>query len=129
VCFFSVTTTTSNVFLFGTSLYEDRDQVVNGIKNLIALLAFHLVAGNEGVSAKLYGEDYGQMSVTLPSLQTPTQSMNIIAYAFLDWVLWHIRRLDAISSKTTQVLSKKCYYGKSSFPERLLLVSFSCDVS
>ena len=66
MCFLSVTTTTGNVFLFGTSLYAERDQVLNDIKNLIAGLAFLLVAGNEGVSAKLYGEDYGQMSVTCP---------------------------------------------------------------
>jgi hypothetical protein len=84
MCFFSVTSTTGDVYLFETSSYEERDRVVNGIKNLIARLSFHLAAGNEGVSAELYSEDYGQMSGDLPSLRTPTQSMNIISHAFLD---------------------------------------------
>jgi hypothetical protein len=84
MCFFSVTTNSGDVYLFETSSYEERDRMVNGIKNLIARLCFHLVAGNEGVSSELYSEDYGQVVGDLPSLRTPSQSMNIISHAFLD---------------------------------------------
>jgi len=84
MCFFSVTTIKGDVYLFETSSYEERDRVVNGIKNVIARLSFHLVAGDAAITSELYSEDSGQMSGELPSLRTQAQAMNQISNAFLD---------------------------------------------
>lgn len=84
MCFFSITTCKGIVHLFEARSYEERDRVVNGIRNLIARLAFHLVAGDAIISSELYSEDYGQFSGELPSLRTSAQAMNQISHAFLD---------------------------------------------
>lgn len=84
VCFFTITTKAGNVHVFEAQSYEERDRIVNGLKNVIARLAYHLVAGDVQVSTELYSEDDGLMSGELPSLRTRPQAMNDFSHSFLD---------------------------------------------
>lgn len=84
VCFFSITTKAGHVHVFEAQSLGERDRIMNGLKNVIARLAYHLVAGDVQVSTELYSEDDGLMSGELPSLRTPAQAMNDISHSFLD---------------------------------------------
>lgn len=88
LCFFTVTTDTGDVHIFEASSPGERDQIVNGLKNVIARLAFHVIAGDTTASSELYNEDAKSKSHNapvgdLPSLASPHQNMNRIAHTLL----------------------------------------------
>lgn len=86
LCFFNVTSDTGDVHIFEASSPEERDQIVNGIKNVIARLAFHLIAGDTTASSELYIPNSNSKNASvgdLPVLANPKQVMNRIAHTLL----------------------------------------------
>ncbi len=61
--------------------------MVNGIRNVVAWLSYHLVMGNMASGTELVSnldEELGEQSGELPSLKTPAQAMNELSHFFLD---------------------------------------------
>jgi hypothetical protein len=86
LCFFNVTSDTGDVHIFEASSPEERDEIVNGIKNVIARLTFHLVAGDTTASSELYNANINSKSASvgdLPGLENRKQTMNRIAHTLL----------------------------------------------
>jgi hypothetical protein len=86
LCFFNVTSDTGDVHIFEASSPEERDDIVNGIKNVIARLTFHLVAGDTTASSELYNANPSSKSAPvgdLPGLGNPKQTMNRMAHTLL----------------------------------------------
>jgi len=83
LCFFTVTSDIGDVHIFEASTPEERDLIVNGLKNVIARLTFHLIAGDTTASSELYGESKSDTTGELPSLANSTQTMNRIAHTLL----------------------------------------------
>jgi hypothetical protein len=84
LCFFTLTTTAGEVHMFEAASATQKDKIATGLRNLIARLAFHLVAGDATASNELYSSDIQGTSGELPSLPSPRQNMNRIAHAMLD---------------------------------------------
>jgi len=83
--FFTITTTTGDVHIFEANSTADRDRMVNGIKNVIARLSYHLVAGDTKASSELYTEESKDSSRgELPKLAKPNQSMTRLSHSLLD---------------------------------------------
>jgi len=88
VCFFSITSRSGDVHVFEANSPSERDRIVNGLKNVIARLTFHLIAGDVKGSSELYCDDAlpdgGSNPAELPMLARPHQAMNRISHALLD---------------------------------------------
>lgn len=83
--FFTITTTSGDVHIFEANSTMDRDRIVHGIKNVIARLSYHLVAGDTKASSELYTEESKDISRgELPKLAKPNQSMNRLSHSLLD---------------------------------------------
>jgi hypothetical protein len=83
--FFSITTQSGEIHLFECLSSEEKDRVTTGIKNMLARMAYSIIAGDNNVLTELYGDlspDEGQ----LPALKTISQSLNDISHAFLNSV-------------------------------------------
>jgi hypothetical protein len=86
LCFFTITSDTGDVHIFEGSSPEERDEIVNGLKNVIARLTFHLIAGDTTASSELYAENANSQSASVedqPGLVNPKQAMNRIAHTLL----------------------------------------------
>jgi hypothetical protein len=91
LCFFTITTNQGDVYVFESNSSEERDSIVNGLKNIISRLAFHLIVGDVTATSELYhGEstddpgDNPAASGNLPALISPRQTMNRVAHLMLD---------------------------------------------
>ncbi len=85
--FFTITTNEGEVHVFEAPTILERHNVVNGIRNVVAWLSYHLVMGNMASGTKLVSnldEEQGHQSGELPSLRTPAQAMNDLSHSFLD---------------------------------------------
>lgn len=82
--FFSITTNRGTVHIFETNTRDERDRIVNGLKNIIARLAFHLVAGDTAISSELFAGDEDETCGELPTLRKPGLAMTDISHVFLD---------------------------------------------
>ena len=83
LCFFSVTTNEGIVYMFEAVTFEERDRIVNGLKNLLARLSFQVVSGDEALTNELF-ERAAPHEGELPSLQTKAQHLTLLTHAFLD---------------------------------------------
>lgn len=87
LCFFTVTSDIGDVHIFEANTPAERDQIVSGLKNVIARLTFHLIAGDTTASSELYADTKkskgAASSGELPSLANPHQTMNRIAHTLL----------------------------------------------
>mmetsp|Transcript_8542 Transcript_8542/g.12192 ORF Transcript_8542/g.12192 Transcript_8542/m.12192 type:complete len:440 (+) Transcript_8542:182-1501(+) len=85
ITLFSITTKKGVVHVFEAQTSEERDRIVNGLKNLIARFAYFLIAGDANISSELFTEeDPDDITGELPSLKKPSQAMGAISHAFLD---------------------------------------------
>ena len=86
--FFTITTNEGEVHVFEAPTILERHNVVNGIRNVVAWLSYHLVMmGNMASGTKLVSnldEQEGEQNGELPSLKTPAQAMNDLSHSFLD---------------------------------------------
>ena len=85
--FFTITTEQGEVHAFEAPTTAERHNVVNGIRNVVAWLSYHLVMGNMASGTQLVSnldEEQGEQSGELPSLKTPAQAMNDLTHLFLD---------------------------------------------
>ena len=72
--FFTITTEAGDVHAFESPTLAERNYIVNGIKNVVAWLSYHLVIGNMATGTELVSEAdevRGETSGELPSLKTP----------------------------------------------------------
>jgi hypothetical protein len=86
LCFFTITSDTGDVHIFEASSPEERDQIEYGLKNVIARLSFHLIAGDTTASSELYNANSNSKSASmgdLPGLVNPKQAMNRLAHTLL----------------------------------------------
>jgi len=83
-CFLTITSESGDVHMFEANSVEERDELVNGLRNVIARLSFHLMTGDATASVELYKDDEGLEDGDLPSLPNPRLNMNRIAHAMLD---------------------------------------------
>lgn len=84
--FFTITTEQGEVHVFEASTILERHNIVNGIRNVVAWLSYHLVMGNMASGTQLISnldEENGNQNGELPSLRTPAQAMNEISHSFL----------------------------------------------
>ena len=84
---FTITTNEGDVHVFEAPTILERHNVVNGIRNVVAWLSYHLVMGNMASGTKLMSnldEEQGEQRGELPSLKTPAQAMNELSHTFLD---------------------------------------------
>mmetsp|Transcript_8295 Transcript_8295/g.12711 ORF Transcript_8295/g.12711 Transcript_8295/m.12711 type:complete len:447 (+) Transcript_8295:235-1575(+) len=85
ITLFSITTKKGVVHVFEAQTPQERDRIVNGLKNLIARFAYFLIAGDANISSELFAEeDPDDTTGELPSLKKPSQAMGAISHAFLD---------------------------------------------
>lgn len=91
LCFFTITTNEGDVYVFEANSPQERDSLVNGIKNVLARLAYHLIVGNEVGTAELYHDasnddtiDNPTMSGSLPVVLNPRQTMDRVTHVLLD---------------------------------------------
>ena len=87
LCFFTITTSNGDVHVFEANAQSERDSIVNGLKNVISRLAFHLLVGDTTASSELFDVDDHETEeepADLPALPSPQQAMNRIAHALLD---------------------------------------------
>ena len=88
LCFVSITSSAGKVFLFEANSVRERDEIANGLRNLIARLSFHLVAGDHKASTELYNDDRAIQEETepgdLPALASPKLNMNRMTHLLLD---------------------------------------------
>lgn len=85
LCFITMTTKSGEVHVFEANSLDQRDEIVTGLKNVIARLTFHLVAGDAAASNELYREvRLSEELGDLPSLENPNQNMNRITHFLLD---------------------------------------------
>jgi len=85
--FFTITTERGDVHAFEASSIMERHHIVNGIRNIVAWLSYHLVMGNMASGTELVSdldEVHGDQSGELPSLRTPSQAMGVLSHSFLD---------------------------------------------
>lgn len=88
-CFFTLTTKTGRVHVFEAASPRERDDLVNGLRNAIAWLSYHLVTGDVSASSVLYRPDAVSPNdpdpAELPVLaRRPYLAMNRTAHALLD---------------------------------------------
>ena len=95
LCFFSITATNGDLHVFEANSTEERDSIVNGLKNVISRMAFHLVVGDTTASSELFDFDGNMQKFKagvepssspgdLPSLANPRQTMNRLAHLMLE---------------------------------------------
>jgi len=88
VCFFTVTTNKGDVHIFEANSVSERDRIVNGLRNVIARLSYHLISGDVTAASELYKDDAlpekGANPAELPTLAKPQQAMNRLSHALLD---------------------------------------------
>jgi len=85
--FFTITTEEGDVHAFESPTLSERNYIVNGVKNVVAWLSYHLVTGNMATGTELVSdldEERGESNGELPSLKTPVQAMNDLSHSFLD---------------------------------------------
>jgi hypothetical protein len=86
LCFFNVTSDTGDVHIFEASSPAERDEIVNGIKNVIARLTFSLISGDTTAPSELYNENPNSKTASvgeIPGLGNPKEAMNRIAHTLL----------------------------------------------
>mmetsp|Transcript_737 Transcript_737/g.1726 ORF Transcript_737/g.1726 Transcript_737/m.1726 type:complete len:191 (-) Transcript_737:15-587(-) len=96
LCFFSITTTRGDVHILEAVTFDERDRIVQGIKNAIYVLSYNLVVGgddddddgdddNSAMRAFYHKDELSDStSGELPSLRTKRQHAYEITHAFLD---------------------------------------------
>lgn len=88
LCFVSITSSAGKVFLFEANSVGERDEIANGLRNIIARLSFHLVAGDHKASTELYNDDRAAQEEVepgeLPALASPKLNMNRMTHLLLD---------------------------------------------
>lgn len=88
LCFVSITSASGKVFLFEANSVRERDEIANGLRNVIARLTFHLVAGDQKASTELYNDDRAIQEETepgdLPALASPRLNMNRMTHLLLE---------------------------------------------
>ena len=88
LCFVSITSSSGKVFLFEANSVVERDEIANGLRNIIARLSFHLIAGDHQASTELYNDDRAiQEEVEpgdLPALANPKLNMNRMTHLLLE---------------------------------------------
>lgn len=85
--FFTITTEEGEVHAFECPTLSVRNYTVNGIRNVVAWLSYHLVMGNMATGTEIVSdleEERGESMGELPSLKTPVQAMNDLTHSFLD---------------------------------------------
>jgi hypothetical protein len=105
LCFLTITTNKGDVYILEAPTVEEKNQIVNGLRNILARLSFHLVTGDVAATSELYhnmlsqtAEESSQTEASLrdtparadissddlPPLTTPHQTMDKITHALLD---------------------------------------------
>ena len=88
LCFISITSAAGKVFLFEANSVRERDEIANGLRNVIARLSFHLVAGDHQASTELYNDDRAIQEETepgdLPALANPKLNMNRMTHLLME---------------------------------------------
>ena len=88
LCFISITSSAGKVFLFEANSVRERDEIANGLRNIIARLSFHLVAGDHQASTELYNDDRAIQEATepgdLPALANPKLNMNRMTHLLME---------------------------------------------
>ena len=88
LCFVSITSAAGKVFLFEANSVGERDEIANGLRNVIARLSFHLVAGDHQASTELYNDDRAIQEAAepgdLPALANPKLNMNRMTHLLLE---------------------------------------------
>ena len=82
--FLTITSESGDVHMFEADTLEERDNLVNGLRNVCARLAFHLITGDATASTELYDASMVAHDGDLSSLPNPRLNMNRIAHAMLD---------------------------------------------
>jgi hypothetical protein len=88
-CFFTITVSNGQVFVFESNTLDERDSLVNGLKNVISRLAFQITVGDVSALKELYLEEdvltsKAALTGDLPVLPNPMQAINRIAHIMLD---------------------------------------------
>jgi hypothetical protein len=88
LCFISITSVSGKVFLFEANSVTERDEIANGLRNIIARLSFHLIAGDHLASTELYNDERAIREQTepgdLPALANPKLNMNRMTHLLLE---------------------------------------------
>lgn len=87
-CFFTITVSNGQVYVFESNNLEERDSLVSGLRNVISRLAFQVTVGDVSALKELYLEEDAvtlNTAVTgdLPALPNPMQAINRVAHAML----------------------------------------------
>jgi hypothetical protein len=80
--YFTIMTHQGDVHIFEANSYDDRERIVNGLRNVIARLAFSLVAGDVHQTHGLY--NVGKQSSSTAVVLSPDHAMNQIAHSLLE---------------------------------------------
>ncbi|GAX11698.1 hypothetical protein FisN_7Lh068 [Fistulifera solaris] len=88
-CFFTITVSNGQVYIFESNTLDERDSLVNGLKNVISRLAFQVTVGDVSALKELYLEEdilasNAALTGDLPILPNPMQAINRIAHVMLD---------------------------------------------
>ena len=88
-CFFTITISNGQVYVFESNTLDERDSLVSGLKNVISRLAFQVTVGDVSALKELYLEDdlftsKAALTGELPVLPNPMQSINRIAHVMLN---------------------------------------------
>ncbi|GAX20757.1 hypothetical protein FisN_7Hh068 [Fistulifera solaris] len=88
-CFFTITVSNGQVYIFESNTLDERDSLVNGLKNVISRLAFQITVGDVSALKELYLEEdvlasNAALTGDLPVLPNPMQAINRIAHIMLD---------------------------------------------
>ena len=78
--YFTVTTDQGISYVFEASSSEERSIIVNGLHNVLARLAYHLVVGDTSTALGLYEAE--SSSLVPPS--RPDHAVNQLAHVLLD---------------------------------------------
>lgn len=88
LCFFTITTHQGDVHVFETNSPEERDSLVNGLRNVISRLALQLIMGDVSAFMELYHDDLHSASPDSTALLLPVvnqrQMMNEAAHILLN---------------------------------------------
>lgn len=88
---FTITSEQGDVYIFEASSENERDQVVCGLKNIMARLSYQLISGDEIMASEMFRnpskseQPHENCSAELPPLVTSRQAVQDMTHDLLDW--------------------------------------------